>query len=487
MVDHVDVAPAQHVLDELHATVLVHAGVERAGLPLRPRERSAEHQRGSPQRDGDAPRRPFAREQEDDAHRRSGDRDPGERPGRAEQRHEDEAAEHRAEDRPDGIDAVERPDDRPRPAPAGWQRPEQHQRQDGAGEQHGKKEDRENDADVETDGARERCRLPELEQPEVSERELVDGVDRRQHRRRHQELHEAQQRADERIGRRADDEHEDARPGHLRRQREEPRDERGREEEGARQRRGLARADRRWFGEPRQQEHERADRDVETRPRNDGSPYAEARHEHEARGRGADRGAGEVQRVEPLGPEAPPAEPGQVLGERRQRRAHHDGGRQQQPARDEEAEHAENGERELELAPDPGVERLDEAEEERQDQRREADADLEKRVEPSPVVHRRPPSHPPAAEREAAHEGGEHGGDGERRGAEHVPEQPRPHDLVDEARAAGEQEDGAQHRHHPLRSGARRLLGRSPQGFLPVVLAAGHYRRAPGRRAYAVR
>ena len=62
-------------------------------------------------------------------------------------------------------------------------------------------------------------------------------------------------------------------------------------------------------------------------------------------------------------------------------------------------------------------------------------------------------------------------------------EQPCPHDLVDETGAAREQEDGAQRRHHPFRSGGRRLLGGLSDGLLAVVVASCHYRRAPGPSA----
>ena len=125
-----------------------------------------------------------------------------------------------------------------------------------------------------------------------------------------------------------------------------------------------------------------------------------------------------------------------------QRGAHQDRGREdhdrrEQPAHADEREGVRRQPRRR-----PGVNGLEPPHDERPGERRCADPQLEERIQPerraAPVGQS---TEQPAAERQAAEERGQDGGDGVRSHAEHLLEQPGPDDLVDEPRGAREEEE----------------------------------------------
>jgi hypothetical protein len=127
-----------------------------------------------------------------------------------------------------------------------------------------------------------------------------------------------------------------------------------------------------------------------------------------------------------------------------------EGREQQDRSRDDQAEPAEDRERELLLPPDPAVERLDQREDARHGERKQADPELEPRIDPALVrVALDAVAHPPATESEPAHVGPQDGRDRERADAEQVAEKARPDDLVDQPGASGDQERAAEERHQP--------------------------------------
>ena len=182
---------------------------------------------------------------------------------------------------------------------------------------------------------------------------------------------------------------------------------------------------------------------------------------------------------------APPC--GQEAGQRRQRGAHEQRRGREGEDREREPDQREQDRRLGEGRVDALVDRADQAERDRRDQHDDDDDELQ-----GPVQAERPhdavgdPAAEEPADREAAEEAGEDRGHGLARVAEHEDQLARPHDLVDEAGRAGQDEQQQQgaDRHRPPRDG----LGGHVRGRVPIVGAACRIRRVPDRgRPIAVR
>jgi hypothetical protein len=236
---------------------------------------------------------------------------------------------------------------------------------------------------------------------------------------------------------------------------------------------------------PRQQQRDRAGQQVQQHRDVAGEPQAEELDQHEPGQHRAHHGPQRVGRVQL-------AEPGtgllqgadQVPGEHRQGHAHEQRRRCHGGEGEREAHRGELRGCFEQLAVGAPVDVAEAAEDERQDQPEERDAQLQRPVEhqwPAAAVGQAAAEQ--AAEPEAGQERGDDGGDRLGGVAEYQHQLPGPDHLVDEPGRAGGDEDGEDRWSHAATGGGRRSGGGGTDGHSGSSSAAGRSdATAPGDR-----
>jgi hypothetical protein len=211
---------------------------------------------------------------------------------------------------------------------------------------------------------------------------------------------------------------------------------------GPRRRRGPGRCA--AFGEHREKQRQHPGDPRARGAHDEGTAQAQQLDEHETAQERANDGPHGVRRVQP------PERPAQVLRataevprQGREGRAHHHRGRSHRQQREAEPDQRQHLGLILERAVGPAVDLVEQAERDRRGQDDEDQGHFQPAVEAqwrADAVGQAPANHAPDGH--PAEEAGEDGRHGLGRVAEHQHELAGPHDLVDESRGAGQDEDG---------------------------------------------